>query len=288
MRPFYMSRNIILLIIVMGFPILSFAQFFDNFSDGNFTGNPMWTGNTDDWTVNNELQLQSNNTVPNANFYLSTANAKATVAQWDFWVRLAFNPSGTNFADVYLTASQSNITLANTTGYFVRLGDTQDEVSLYRKDANGSSTKIIDGVDGLLNTSNNVLRIRVTRNAANQWTLLRDVGATGAFAPEGSVTDATHLTSAFFGIWVRQSTATFFQRHYFDDIEVKEYIPDTTPPSIVSATATSSNTLEVLFSEGLSAQSATNVAHYSVDNNIGNPVSALPDATNPLLIRLTF
>ncbi|MCU0403528.1 MAG: hypothetical protein MUE99_03185, partial [Chitinophagaceae bacterium] len=111
------------------------GQVSDNFSDGNFTSDPLWTGNTTDWIVNTELQLQSNNTVANSNFYLSTANAKATAAQWDFWVRLAFNPSGSNFVDVYLTASNSNITLANTTGYFVRLGDTPDEVSLYRKDA---------------------------------------------------------------------------------------------------------------------------------------------------------
>jgi hypothetical protein len=266
----------------------AYAQFSDNFSNGNFTENPTWAGNTNDWVVNGDLQLQSNNTQPNSNFYLSTANAKATIAQWDFWVRLAFNPSGTNYVDLYLTASQSNITLASTTGYFVRLGDTPDEVSLYRKNANGTSTKIIDGLDGLLNNSNNVLRVRVVRDENNQWTLSRDFGATGAFIPEGSVTDATFNTSSFFGIWVRQSTASFFQRHFFDDIEVKNYVPDTTPPAIVSANATSANVLEVLFNEALNTPSATNPLHYQVNNSIGNPVSAIPDAANPLLIRLNF
>jgi hypothetical protein len=264
------------------------AQFTDNFSDGNFTANPTWIGNTADWIVNNEFQLQSNNTMANSSFYLSTANAKATAAQWDFWVRLAFNPSGANYADVYLTASQSNLLLANTTGYFVRIGDTQDDVSLYRKDANGTATKIIDGTDGILNTSNNILRVRVTRNAANQWTILRDMGATGAFVPEGTATDATFQTSAFFGLLIRQSTATFFQRHYFDDFEVKDFIADNTPPAIVSASAASNTQLEVLFNEALNLPSATNVNHYNVDNNIGRPASAVVDASNPLLIRLTF
>jgi hypothetical protein len=264
------------------------GQFTENFNDGNLTENPPWIGNTTDWTINNDFQLQSNSTSTNTSFYLSTANGKATTAQWDFWVRLAFNPSGANYAEVYLTASQSNILLANTTGYFVRIGDTQDDISLYRKDANGSSIKIIDGLDGLLNSSNNILRIRVVRTANNQWTLSRDLGATGAFIPEGTATDATHNTSSFFGILIRQSTATFVQRHYFDDIEVKDYVPDVTPPSIVSANATSSTTLDVLFNEAVNTASATNTTHYSVNNNIGNPVSVTPDVSNPLMMRLSF
>lgn len=264
------------------------AQLSDSFSDGDFTNNPVWSGQTSEWIINAGGQLQSNHTTTNSNFYLSTTNARATEAQWDFWVRLGFNPSGANFADVYLTASNGNLTLSNTTGYFVRMGDTPDEVSLYRKDANGSSVKIIDGTDGLLNSSNNILRIRVIRNAANQWTLLRDVNATGSYITEGTATDATHNTSSFFGIWVRQSTSSFFQRHFFDDFEVKDYAPDITPPSIVSATALSPTVLEVVFNEALQTATATQVTNYSVNNGVGNPVSAIPDAANPLLIRLSF
>ena len=264
------------------------AQVSDFFSDGNFTNNPTWSGNNTDWIVNTDQQLQSNSTTASSNFYLSTTNTKATDTQWDFWVRLAFNPSGVNYADVYITASQSNITLSNTTGYFVRLGDTPDEISLYRKDATGNAVKIIDGIDGILNSSNNVVRVRVTRNVANVWTLGRDLGSTGAFIPEGTATDATHTTSAFFGIWVRQSTATFFQRLYFDDIEVKDFIPDFTPPSVTSTNAISANTLDVLFSEALNNATAINQANYTANNGIGNPTTVIPDATNPLQMRLTF
>ncbi len=269
-------------------PCSLFSQTEEKFSDGNFTANPAWTGNVDAWIVNSEQQLQSNNTTANSNFYLSTESNKATTAQWDFWVRLAFNPSGANYADVYLTASQSNITLSNTSGYFIRFGDTQDEISLYRKDANGSSIKIIDGTDGLLNSSNNIVRVRVTRNAANVWTLSRDLGGTGAFIPEGTATDASYLTSAFFGIWIRQSTASFFQRHYVDDIEIKDFIPDVTPPAVTGANAISSTALDVLFSEALNPATATLPANYSVNNGIGNPTSVVPDPANPLQMRLTF
>jgi len=264
------------------------GQVTDNFADGNFTANPAWTGNTADWQVNTDAQLQSNSTTANSNFYLATANSLATAAQWDFYVKLTFNPSGANYADVYLTANAANLTLTTTTGYFVRLGDTPDEISLYRKDANGSSTKIIDGLNGLLNRSNNELRIRVTRNAANLWTLSRDDGATGAFFTEGTVTDATYTTSAAFGIWVRQSTSSFFQRHFFDNIEIKPFVPDVTPPALVSVNAISNRVVEVLFSESVQAAAATNTANYVVSNGVGSPSAVQQDAVNPLLFRLSF
>ncbi|RYY70418.1 MAG: hypothetical protein EOO13_06645 [Chitinophagaceae bacterium] len=268
---------------------VSKAQLSEDFNDGNFSVNPAWVGNSSSFTVNAALQLQSNNTTAGSNFYLSTVNALATSAQWDFYCQFTFNTSGTNYTDVYLTASASDLTNAATTGYFVRIGNTDDEISLYRKDANATAVKIIDGLNGTTNTSNNTLKIRVIRNAANQWTLQRDLGGSGAnYTSEGIVTDATYLSSAFFGIWTRQSTASFFQRHFFDDIQVQPYTPDITAPSITSATVTGSNALDILFSEPLDAASVAVLINYTVNNGIGNPSSALVDGSNPSLVHLTF
>jgi hypothetical protein len=265
------------------------AQFTDNFTDGNFTANPAWTGGAADWIVNPAFQLQSNNTTANGTFYLSTASTLATTAQWDFYCNITFNPSGTNYIDVFLTASASDLTLTATSGYFVRIGNTLDEIALYRKDASGTVTKIIDGADAVLNTSNNTMRIRVIRNAANLWTLSRDLTGTGSsYVTEGTVTDNTFTTSAFFGILVKQSTASFFQRHFFDDISVQAYVPDVTPPALVSATAVTATTVDVLFNEAVDITTAQNAANYSVSNSVGTPVSAVRDATNTSLVHLTF
>ncbi|MFI5133370.1 MAG: lamin tail domain-containing protein [Chitinophagales bacterium] len=274
--------------ILAGFNKAS-AQFTDNFNDGDFTANPAWVGNTSDWIVNASSQLQSNNTTVNGAFYLSTASTLATTAQWEFYCQITFNPSSANYIDVYLTASASDITLNNTSGYFVRIGNTADEISLYRKDASGASTIIINGLDGILNSSNNVMKIKVIRDASNQWTLFRDLTGTGSsYVSEGSVTDATFTTSSFFGIWVHQSTASFFQRHFFDDIEAKTYVPDITPPSIQSVTATSTNSVDVLFSEPVNLATSQTLTNYSVNNGIGNPVTAVRDVSNNLLVHLTF
>ena len=197
------------------------AQFTENFSDSNFTQNPVWIGSTNNWIVNPQQKLQSSYTVANSTFYLSTSNIKATDAQWEFSVQMAFNPSGANYIDVYLTASDSNLSNLNSTGYFIRLGNTDDEISLYRKDT-GVIIKIIDGANGILNNSNNSIKIKIIRNVNNEWFLLRDINTTG-FVPEGSVIDSNYLTSEYFGIVVKQSTSSFFQKHFFDDIVVAEY-----------------------------------------------------------------
>ncbi len=284
-----MKKNILNCLLVLLTCFTTQAQFSDNFNDGNFTSNPAWTGNTADFIVNASQQLQSNNTIASSNFYLSTASTKALSAQWDFYCQFSFNTSGTNYTDVYLTASASDLTLASTTGYFVRIGNTDDEISLYRKDAGLPAIKIIDGVNGSTNTSNNTMRVRVTRNAANLWSLSRDLTGTGSsYASDGVVTDATYTTSAFFGIWIRQSTASFFQRHFFDDIAVTDFVPDVTPPAVLSATATSINTLDVLFSEPVETASSQVAANYNVNNSIGAPLTAIRDAGNTALVHLTF
>lgn len=265
------------------------AQFTEQFTDGDFTSNPAWVGGTGDWAVNASQQLQSNNTVANSSYYLSTASTLATTAQWEFYCQLTFNPSSANYVDVYLTASASDITLTGTTGYFVRIGNTDDEISLFRKDATGAIVKIIDGVNGVLNSSSNVMKIKVFRNAANQWNLSRDLSGTGnSYFNEGIALDATYLTSSFFGILVKQSTASFFQRHFFDDIEVNVYVPDVTAPTIISATAISTTALDILFDEPVELTSSQILVNYSVNNSIGSPSTANRDAINTALVHLTF
>jgi len=265
------------------------AQFTENFNDGNYTSNPVWTpSSATDWIVNASSQLQSNNMVASSTFYISTPSTVATTAQWEFYVQMSFNTSSLNYIDVYLTSASADLSLATNTGYFVRLGNTNDDISLYRKDA-GNSVMIIDGINGTLNTSNNVMKIKVIRDATNKWTLLRDLTGTGSgYTSEGFVTDNTYSTSSYFGFFVKQSTSSFFQKHFIDDIITQTYVPDITPPVIQSAIATSINTLDVQFNEPVDIISSQVAANYVVNNGIGVAISAVRDALNNSLVHLTF
>lgn len=282
-------RKLLLSLVLMSVLNITQAQFSENFSDGNLTVNPTWVSNATDWIVNPSFQLQSNSTAANSTFYLSTASVLATTAQWEFYCNISFNPSGANFVDVFLTASASDLTLTTTTGYFVRIGNTLDEIALYKKNAVGVVIKIIDGIDAVLNTGNNILKIRVIRNAANLWTLSRDITGTGNnYFTEGSVTDNTYNSSAFFGVLVKQSTSSFFQRHFFDDILVQAFVPDVTPPAIISVTALSGTAADVLFSEPVDLASSQTTSNYIVSNGVGSPATAVRDVSNTSLIHLTF
>ena len=175
----------------------------------------MWSGSTSDFIINTFLQLQSNNTFINSNYFLSTPNTLATTAQWEMYVQISFNPSSANYIDAWLTSSASDLTLDTNTGYFVRIGNTDDEISLYRKDPGGITTKIIDGADGVLNNSNNVIKIKVTRDGSNQWILSRDLSGTGnSYISEGSVTRCYLYFFIFFWFYIKQSAAGFFSKTF--------------------------------------------------------------------------
>ena len=265
------------------------AQILENFDDGNFLNHHLWLGDTSDFIVNDKLELQSNNLNANRIFYLSAKNKLSVSTEWELKVRLAFNPSSANYVDVFLTASSSDLKSDSTSGYFIRIGNTEDEIALYRKDKNGKILKLTDGENDVLNSSNNVLKIKVTRDESNEWQLFRDASGTGnLYINEGKAVDSTYSSSEYFGILIKQSSSGFFQKHFFDDIEIKEFIRDATAPQIQSATAISDRKVDVLFSEAVDKNSAELFSNYTANNGLGMPSELIVDAANPALVHLTF
>lgn len=275
-----------LLLFALAFCGISYAQLSDGFSDGDFTNNPIWTGNDTAFIVDN-AQLRSNNNDP-ANYYLSTPSTKATAAQWEFFVNLKFSTSGSNYVCVFLMSDNADLTIAQN-GYFVKIGDTDDEISLY-KIVGGTSTMIINGADGLVNSgSNNPFKIKVRRDINNLWTLEYDENATGNYVAGGSVTDNAINTASFFGLLITQSSAASpVNNHFFDDFWVGDIVLDTIPPVVTSVNIVSANQLDVLFDEALEQISAETVSNYTINQSIGNATNAILDGANPALVHLTF
>ncbi len=263
------------------------AQLTEDFSDGNFTQNPTWTGNFHSWTVTPTGALQSAHTTANSSFYLSTPLNTSGPMEWNFALRLAFNPSSANYVDVYLRASSAELSLSTTSAYYVRIGGTEDEICLFRRDVFGNITRIIDGPDGITDRSDNPLRIRVVRTDAGQFHLFADPSGTGlTYQPQGWVTDASLPLAGFFGILARQSTSSFFGKHFFDDIRVTPYIQDVDAPRIVQAKVIAYNQVDVYFSEAVLEADAEDVNHYTIPG-MGHPASAVVDNSNYSLVHLS-
>ncbi|MBC6990960.1 lamin tail domain-containing protein [Hymenobacter sp. BT491] len=255
----------------------------ESFADGDFAQNPTWTGDVTSFQVNALKQLQSNGpAVTGTTLQLATPSQVATGATWEFYANLKLATSGSNYADVWLTADRAELKTAGTKGYFVRLGGTADEIALFRQDATGSPAYVINGKDATLTSANNnAVRVRVTRSVANEWTLERDFTATSqGYVSEGTATDATYRSSAYFGIKLVYSAANS-RNFYFDDFRVS----DTTPPALIGAKTTASRQLDVTFSEAVAeVQSAVN---YRLASG-ATALTAQRDATDPTLVHLTF
>lgn len=277
----------ICLIIVLLTPLFLFAQFTDNFSDGDFTQNPTWTGDTELFSVEN-FQLRLNSATGNDSTFLVTPSTVINDTEWNFWVRLAFTPSDNNHARIYLVSNSSNLK-GSLNGYYIQIGKTGTDnkrIYLFRQDGL-QRTEIMAGASNLASASNNILRIKVLRNNSGNWEIFADPQGGNLFAPEGSANDATHTNTSFFGVFCKY-TSSNINRFYFDDFYVGDILVDTIPPVITSAEAISQQNLALLFSEAVDPASATNVSNYSVNQGIGSPSSIIQDISNPARLILDF
>ena len=261
---------------------LSSAQFSDDFSDGDFTANPVWSGMTANFEVDAMNQLHLLAPALDDTSYLSVATTNI-VTTWDFLARMDFNPSSSNLARVYLVSDNADLS-GSLNGYFVQVGNTSDEISLYRQTGT-TVTEILDGLDGTVNTSLVNVRIRVTRDAPGNWELLHDVTGGSTFTSEGTTADNTHTSTTHFGVFCKY-TATRSELFWFDDLG-DPYV-DGLAPTISAVTIISSTQLDVLFSEAMDQTIAETETNYSLNNGVGTPTSAVLDGVDPALVHLTF
>lgn len=263
--------------------LFSAGQFSDSFVDSNFTHNPAWQGDSTHFIVNDALQLQLLAPAGSTRTQLRTSSQAIYQASWEWWMRLAFNPSSANYADIYLLSDQSELD-GPLQGYFVRVGNTTDEVSLYHQ--NGSTrTKIIDGVDGLLNQNNNVLKVKVERSPAGEWRLYSDTSGTGQqYQLEGSVVDVQQQSGHWFGLRLVYS-GTRADKFFFDDFEVLGGpIPDTIAPEVVDATLVGSSGIRLTFSEAPTPGSLLNRDTYELIG-FGPPFRATGQGDSSVLLE---
>ncbi|MCB9198073.1 MAG: lamin tail domain-containing protein [Flavobacteriales bacterium] len=263
------------------------AQVSDDFSDGDFTNNPVWSGDDVDFEVDGSFMLHLNAPAVSATKYLSTPSVAIENGSWEFIVQITFNPSSSNYTDVYLTSSSADLS-SSLNGYFVRIGNSDDDVSLYKQDGL-IKTEIIDGQDGILNVNSSLVKVLATRSATGDWVLSADTSAgfTG-YNAMGSVTDVDFSTSTYFGVSCT-FTSTRSDKFYFDDINVTGTAPvDNTPPTVSSVSVVSSTQLSILFDEPVDVTTAETEANYSANNGLGNPSSAVVNVGNPAQVDLTF
>ncbi|MDZ7848104.1 MAG: hypothetical protein U5L96_15860 [Owenweeksia sp.] len=105
--------------------------------------------------------------------YLSTASGISQEASWEFYLRMDFNPSGSNYAKVYLMSDRQDLN-GPLNGYFVRIGgSSEDRISLF-KQRGAAATLLAESSADWVDMDPVQVRIKVERLASNQWLLLAD------------------------------------------------------------------------------------------------------------------
>ncbi|MEQ9402594.1 MAG: lamin tail domain-containing protein [Cyclobacteriaceae bacterium] len=279
-----MTRNLIFLFFVTTTNL--FAQVSDDFTDGDFINNPTWSGDDSEFRIDESSQLRLNNTSPATNneSYLSVSSEAIYQAEWQFNVGFdglsGTGLSGSNRMFIYLVSDRENLE-DNPQGYYVLIGNSNDEISLY-----SSLGILIDGVDGTTENGNANITVRVTRDANGNWELLRDLSGGNSFTSEGTANNTDFVTSAFFGVLCDYSS-TRSDKFFFDSFSViGAPIPDTDPPTIQAVNAISDTQVDVTFNENVDEITAGSTGNYVMDGGV-SIVGAVRDEMDHTVVHLT-
>ncbi len=253
------------------------GQITDDFSDGNFTGNPAWTGDVAAFTVNTAGELQLNASAAGASILAVQGNIPDS-AVWNLRFRLNFSPSNQNLLRIYLLADQPDLSQAN--GYFLEIGETgsQDALRFFRQEA-GVKTLIAIGQAALVATNPNI-RLRIKKTVSGDWTA-EAAPPTGALQPQFVVSDATFSggPDRFLGFQCLY-TVTNIANFFFDDISILPDLPDVTPPVLIGTSAVNELQVLAIFDEDLDPVSANTTSNYSLSGGVGEPQTAFLQSDN--------
>ncbi|NDP19914.1 MAG: hypothetical protein GZ091_02360 [Paludibacter sp.] len=261
-------------------PFFCFGQVNESFLDGNFINNPFWTGTTSNFTVNNALQLQSK-AIATSTSFLFTASESFEDAVWECWVKITYSTSSSNYASIYI-ASDKNDIATGCNGYYVQIGGTNDEVSLFVQEGT-KKTKIIDGTDKRTDGSTVELRIKVTRDLLGNFCLYSKMATESEFVTEGTVQNNAVKQSLYFGL-LFSNTSTTGSAYYFDNIVVTgSKAIDKEAPEWTNLNLELPNKLVLGFSEMMDFSEGA----YAVNHETGSPTSQII-SSDKKSITLTF
>lgn len=269
-----MLLSTVYLLLIMPFSCLS--QVWDDFSDGDFTDNPAWSGTTTLFRINPDKQLQLYaESAGSAELFCDEAVTVADMMEWHFWLREAFAPSANNYSDIYLCDN-----------YFLRFGEAgSDDVLELRRVDGTSSVSVCRGTDTFIAASFSAF-FKVTRDTQGSWKIFVDKTGNDGYTIEAQGVDDTYQPSGSFGI-KSTFTAGNAKKVYLDDVYFGPLIVDTQPPQLLNLTVLKYNKIQLDFDEPVDETDALDSENYSI-NNIGAPMYAEFYPNNRACVILSY
>lgn len=259
------------------------AQVNDDFSDGDFTSSPAWTGDTDLFTIvadGSDFAVQSNGDAVSDTLQLRTASS-LTHGTWSF--RFAYrNGTLTNFNQIrYFLTSDIEDLEGEVDGYHIQIGTNNRNVRLYRSDPDASGDRIVLGesLSQIIPETEDTLTVTVSRDLDNNWFVSMD----NNLLFTASETSEPATSAAYTGLWIKHS-ASRAADYMLDDVVITDELPpDTFPPTVNSESYDESAPgFTIDFSEPILESSLQTAGAFTI-STIGAPtqVSAIDIAGRP-------
>lgn len=280
-------RKFLFVLLFFSISTLAVAQLQDDFSDGDFSTNPSWSGDAGDFAVSATGQLQLNAaTAGVSSLSLPLPLLPGGAMEWRFFLRENFSPSSGNYCRAFLFADSADLE-GPRNGYYLQFGEAlaNDAVELFRQDGN-TSVSVCRATDGQISSAF-AMGVKVTRDEIGLWTLWLDPSGGTDYIPAATGAEGMYTPSGYFGISCTYTSGNR-QNFFFDDFYAGALQEDTIPPSILSLTVTGDRYLDVGFSEIIDPYSGSMSSHYILDNQVGTPVLAERDTVNLSLVHLQF
>lgn len=266
--------------------ILSFlqplpCQIIDSFSDGNLI-NPSWFGDTDDFTINDENQLQLNALREGISFVYIPYKTKNNL-EIRLFTQLDFAPSTNNQLSLFLMLDTPIIEIAN--GYSIHIGEngSDDNWELYEL-TDGTDSLLLEGPMGDFADDPLMASIQAIFGETSLQIGVKQNENVG-FSVQGNVAGKPNTNSqAFFGIRCKY-TSTRADKFIFDDLYIGPPLQDLMPPELVNLEVYS-DSLILNFSERMDSASLSPM-NFQVNQSIGQPkmVSFLGFDTHSILLK---
>jgi hypothetical protein len=244
-------------------PSIVSGQFSDDFSDGDFTANPVWTGDDLLFQVNPDNELQLNATSAGT-AQLQSDNIMNSLddQEWRFWIKQSFSPSGSNFGRVYLVSDQVDLN-GPLNGYFIQFGEagSNDAIELFEQSGT-TENSVARGTDGLVSSSFE-LGIRVTRTTGGNWTISADPTGGTNYTFQAAGVNATHGSSAHIGVRCTY-TVSNASNFYFDGFYAGPLVVDVDPPVISNVIIVDADHIDVQFDEAVEQLTAEDENNYDI------------------------
>ncbi len=199
---------------------VAFGQFNEDFSSSL----SKWKGDTNEFVINANQQLQSNATGAGTSWVSAPYHLQNDFS-FQLWLSMAFSPSTTNYLKFYLFADHVQMDSIQE-GVYCKIGKsgTTDSYDFYLQKKGKKDSLVLSAPPGWAGASNNKASIKILP-FNNQWIVSIDPLGEENFETVDTIPQY-FSGNGYFGICCKYSTSNA-KKFFFDEIIIDKYVPDT-------------------------------------------------------------